>query len=256
MQLFDTSAYTIAPKPIEHWDDDPKIIEVKKRKKSPATETKSEPVEQLTEFWRALPSLEPIRTEFAHTLADHLRKRCDNLPIDDQINLAELRITNQRWLMMDYRLNQGKLATNYKGKGCVRDTAKWKGLTKAIAAIERIIDEELALVEQLRSLAKLAESTKPAAEEIPLELPKISKQTGSLYRNTTFKQDKGIEYPIVEGVRSPDNDAHWYWYFSFEVQTKTGWKSRTKYVKRSMLSTVRAMIDEGKPYTDILEVLQ
>jgi hypothetical protein len=260
MQLFDTSTYTVAPKPIEHWDDDPKIVEVKKRKKSPATETKSEPVDQQKEFWRALPSLEPIRTEFAHTLADHLKKRCDTLPIDDQINVAELRITNQQWLMMNYNLNLGKLATNYKGKGSVRDTARWKGLVKAIAEIEKIIAKELALVEQLRSLAKLADPVEATAKEIPLELPKLSKQVGNLYKSTTVKPDKlGAmqEYPLVEGMRSPDIDEHWYWYFSYEICTHRGkWKSQTKYVKRSMLVVVRELIANKRPYTEVLEVLQ
>lgn len=83
-----------------------------------------------------------------------------------------------------------------------------------------------------------------------------TKQTGSLYQYTANRADKaGViqTYPKVEGERKREEDSHWYWGYSYVEKELGKWRDKTAAIPRKKLSSVRAALRDGKPYTYILQ---
>lgn len=101
-------------------------------------------------------------------------------------------------------------------------------------------------------------------EELSCPNPKFletsgSVQVGSLYQYTSNKMDKKTgairTFPPVEGERQRDNDAHWYWGFSYIEKSLGKRRDRSAAVPRNKLGEVRAAIRDRRPHTYILQFI-
>ncbi len=109
------------------------------------------------------------------------------------------------------------------------------------------------------SLEKVLEESSPDSLEKVLEDNSVDslekfQASGSLYRylkNKKLKSGVVSSYPRVSGVRDPNNPDHWYWGYSYEVNSDGQWKGRSLSVPRNKVRIVQQMIDSHQPISTI-----
>lgn len=129
---------------------------------------------------------------------------------------------------------------------------------------DRALDAQVRSLEKfqipVRPITGISQDSHPTTERVDsLEKPETqptTKQIGSLYQYTANKSDKlgNIStYPKVEGDRLREEDAHWYWGFSYVEKQNGKWRDKSAAVPRKKLPEVKAALREGKNYTYILQ---
>ncbi|GBE95730.1 hypothetical protein [Nostoc cycadae] len=223
------------------------------------------------QFWRSTSGLHPVPSSVYESIVseDNRFIRCDNLPIHEQIELCNKRISQQQGRIKD-------LQHNCKSK---------KEKDKAIAISQTIIDEENQRIEKLNLMPNIERTQ----ESEPIVLcpscrlqhiylsggcgicglePEIHQETkpkkqpkGCLYsyiERKKLKDGSVIEYPRVEaGERDPDNPLHWRWGFNWEEKINNKWKGRSiGSIPPDLILDIKLMQLDGASLEEIIKFIK
>jgi hypothetical protein len=89
---------------------------------------------------------------------------------------------------------------------------------------------------------------------------RVPGRSGTLYQRTKKKRLKTgeiVEYPLVEGIRDPENISHWFWQLTWKEKGDDGkYRTQIASVKPAQVAQVQVLIAGNVDLETILAYLK